>query len=109
LDPQIVEEGRPSMGTAVGFPAKDLKEENPTEWRQVASATSCSRCGGLMVIEQCFDIRDDTGHLDFMARRCVQCGEVIDPVIQQNRQRQLPVGGGAGYSSSDLSRSKEGG
>jgi len=33
-----------------------------------------------MVIEQCFDIRDDTGHLDFMARRCVQCGEVIDPV-----------------------------
>jgi len=45
-----------------------------------------------MVIEQCFDFMDDTGHLDFMARRCVQCGEVIDPVILQNRQRQL-VGG----------------
>jgi len=80
------------MATVVGFSAKDLKQENPTGWRQLASATSCSRCGGLMVIDQCFDFRDDTGHLDFMARRCVQCGEVIDPVILQNRQRPL-VGG----------------
>jgi hypothetical protein len=60
-----------------------------------------------MVIEQCFDFRDDTGQLDFMARRCVQCGEVIDPVIEQNRQRQLPLGRGAGYSSSGVSPSKE--
>ncbi|MGH7206491.1 MAG: hypothetical protein ACREI2_09820 [Nitrospiraceae bacterium] len=60
-----------------------------------------------MVIEQCFDFRDDTGHLDFLARRCVQCGEVIDPVILQNRQRQLPVGRGADRSSSGLSQSKE--
>jgi len=98
------------MATVVGFPVKNLGEENPKGWGQDASATSCSRCGGLMVIEQCFDFRDDTGQLDFMARRCVQCGEVIDPVIQQNRQRQLPIGGGTSYSSSGFSRSsKEGG
>lgn len=96
------------MATAVGFPAKDLKQENPTGWSQLASATRCSRCEGFMVIEQCFDFRDDTGQLDFLARRCVQCGEVIDPVILQNRQRQLPVGRGADHSSSGFARSKEG-
>ena len=96
------------MATAVGFPAKDLKVENPIGLRQLASAMSCSRCEGLMVIEQCFDFMDDTGHLDFMARRCVQCGEVIDPVIQQNRQRQLPVERVANHTGSGFSRSKEG-
>ena len=96
------------MATAVGFPAKDLKVENPTGLRQLAGATRCSRCEGLMVIEQCFDLMDDTGHLDFMARRCVQCGEVIDQVILQNRQRQLPVGRGADNTGSGFSRSKEG-
>jgi len=96
------------MATAVGFPAKDLKVENPIGLRQLASAMSCSRCEGLMVIEQCFDFMDDTGHLDFMARRCVQCGEVIDPVILQNRQRQLSVGHGAGHTGSGFSRAKEG-
>lgn len=96
------------MATAVGFPAKDLKEENPTGWRQLAGETRCSRCEGLMVAEQYLDLRDDTGHLDFWARRCVQCGEVIDPVILQNRQRRLPVGRGAEQSSSGFSQSKEG-
>ena len=96
------------MATAVGFPAKDLKEENPTGLRQLAGSTRCSRCEGLMVIEQCFDFMDDTGHLDFMARRCVQCGEVIDPVILQNRQRQLPVGRGADHTGSGFSRSSKG-
>jgi hypothetical protein len=33
-----------------------------------------------------------SGHRDFRARRCVQCGEFIDPVILQNRQRSLPFG-----------------
>jgi hypothetical protein len=42
-----------------------------------------------MVIEQGFDGMDSTGHVDFMARRCVQCGEVIDPVILQNRRLQF--------------------
>jgi len=96
------------MATAVGFPGKDLKQENPTGWWQLASAMRCSRCGGLMVIEQCFDFRDDTGHLDFLARRCVLCGEVIDPVILQNRRRQLPVGRGADHTGSGFTRSKEG-
>jgi hypothetical protein len=42
-----------------------------------------------MVVEQCFDLTGDAGHLDCLARRCVQCGDVIDPVILQNRREQF--------------------
>jgi len=46
----------------------------------------CARCGGLMVNDFCMDLFNSTGELDFVARRCVQCGEVIDPVIERNRR-----------------------
>ena len=42
---------------------------------------SCSRCGGLMVEERFMDLLDGTGQIEFTAQRCVQCGEVVDPVI----------------------------
>ena len=44
----------------------------------------CARCGGLMVEEPCTDFWDDAGNAT--VSRCVQCGEVIDPVILKNRQ-----------------------
>ena len=94
------------MATAVGFPAKDLKEADTTSWKEIVSAARCLRCGGLMVAEPCTDFWDNTENL--AVRRCVQCGEVIDPVILQNRQRQLPVGRGADHTGSGFSRSKEG-
>ena len=87
-----MKEGRPTMAMAVGFPAKDLNEENSIGWKQLACSTRCLRCGGLMVTEQCFDLLDESGHRDFQSRRCVQCGDFIDPVILQNRQRSLPIG-----------------
>jgi len=43
----------------------------------------CARCGGFMVTEQL---------MDHPAHRCVQCGEVVDPVILHNRRRGLSVG-----------------
>ena len=79
------------MVKAIGFPVEALNEENSRGWKQFASASSCSRCGGLMVIEQGFDLVGGDGHLDSRARRCVQCGEFIDSVILQNRHRSLPV------------------
>ncbi len=48
----------------------------------------CSRCMGLMVIEQGFDSRLGSSEAAVSFRRCVQCGEVIDPVILQNRRSQ---------------------
>ena len=51
----------------------------------------CPRCGGLMVPDRYIDLLDDTGHLEFTAARCVSCGEVMDPVIIENRHRRIPL------------------
>ena len=80
------------MATAVGFPAEDLNEADATGWMELVSTEWCSRCGGLMVTEQCFDLLSDNGHLDFLAQRCVQCGELVDPIILRNRRLRLLSG-----------------
>ena len=56
--------------------------------RQQTITARCFRCGGLMIIEQCFDFLDSTGHLDFLAHRCVQCGDLVDSTILKNRRLQ---------------------
>jgi hypothetical protein len=43
---------------------------------------NCPRCTGLMVRD---DLQDETGLARFVAWRCVICGEVLDPVILENR------------------------
>ena len=58
---------------------------------QTHLTSSCHRCGGLMVREFCTDLLSSTGELDFISCRCVQCGEVVDPVILQNRKRQQEI------------------
>lgn len=45
----------------------------------------CTRCGGLMVADRYIDLLDDTGKLEFIADRCIQCGEVVDHTILRNR------------------------
>jgi hypothetical protein len=42
----------------------------------------CDRCGGLMVTEW-------SSALESMASRCIQCGELIDSIILENRRRQV--------------------
>ena len=54
----------------------------------LAKSTPCSRCKGLMVVEQGFDALTASGPANIPLRRCVQCGEVIDPVILRNRRVQ---------------------
>lgn len=53
------------------------------------SESMCVRCGGLMVSDLCMDLLNSTGELEFAAKRCVQCGEVVDPVIVRNRRVRL--------------------
>ena len=36
------------------------------------------------------DLQDDTGQIGLTAWRCKSCGEVIDSVILQNRERPAP-------------------
>ena len=52
----------------------------------VQRESTCTRCGGLMVNDFCTDLLNSTGELEFAAKRCVQCGEVVDPVILRNRR-----------------------
>ena len=69
-------------------------ESNGRPYNPPASATHiddiCARCGGLMVLEHYMDLQDDTGQIEVTALRCTSCGEVIDPVILQNRIKPAP-------------------
>ena len=47
----------------------------------------CQRCQGLMILE-----RLGTRRGILMAGRCVNCGNVVDPVILRNRMKR-PCGG----------------
>lgn len=48
-------------------------------------AVACWRCGGMLVEDHCMDI--DLGQMDRgkWARRCIQCGDMIDEIILRNR------------------------
>jgi hypothetical protein len=43
-----------------------------------------------MVMEYYLDLQDDTGQIGITGLRCTSCGEVIDPVILQNRLNPTP-------------------
>ncbi|MCG3778847.1 MAG: hypothetical protein JW388_1575 [Nitrospira sp.] len=47
---------------------------------------ACSRCKGLMVNYSCGGSLESAGGLELTGRRCVQCGDVVDPIILQNRE-----------------------
>lgn len=51
----------------------------------------CQRCKGLMIPDCFVDLRDDTGRLKFEGWRCVNCGEVVDPVVLTHRS-ETPSG-----------------
>ncbi len=45
----------------------------------------CGRCRGCMIREQFMDLQDDTGQVNFFAWRCLNCGEVLDGVVEKHR------------------------
>jgi hypothetical protein len=77
------------MGTAQAVAQQQSTEVADRSWAGVYSTDRCPRCSGLMIAEWCEDLSD------YRARRCVQCGEVIDPVILQNRRHcGMTIGSG---------------
>ena len=46
---------------------------------------TCSRCLGLMVKDHFFDIKGAYGQMWTASWRCVNCGHIYDPVIEQHR------------------------
>ena len=68
------------MGTALAVTQQQSNEAAARSWARTHRADRCPRCNGLMVAEWCQDLSD------YSAQRCVQCGELIDPVILENRR-----------------------
>jgi hypothetical protein len=67
------------METARAMTLQQSIEVATRNWASMHSAGCCPRCSGLMVDEWCQDLSD------YRSQRCVQCGEMIDPVILHNR------------------------
>ncbi len=49
---------------------------------------SCSRCNGCMVDDYLLDMEDSSGPMWLQAKRCMNCGNVEEKVLQHNRQTQ---------------------
>lgn len=64
----------------------------PVEFSSIPQDSDCTRCGGLMVRDFCTDLPSVKAGLDCPTRRCVQCGDVVDPVIRWNRHLQQSAG-----------------
>ena len=80
------------MARALGERTAEQQLQNQATPSSVQHATRCTRCGGLMVTDFSMDLLFCIGETEFAATRCVQCGEVIDPVILENRgTRQKPT------------------
>ena len=80
------------MATASMEKTRAEQPVNRTASSTVPLESSCTRCGGLMVDDFCMDVLGNIGEAEFAAKRCVQCGEVVDLVILRNRgTRQEPM------------------
>ena len=74
------------MATAAAEKMRASKSTDGAASSAISYESTCARCGGLMVSDFFMDLLNSTGELDFAAKRCVQCGEVVDPLIHRNRQ-----------------------
>lgn len=54
----------------------------------------CCRCGGFMYRESVVDSVEN--EMEFMAARCLQCGDVVYPVILMNRSGKGVLSGSTG-------------
>ncbi|MDF0676972.1 MAG: hypothetical protein P0120_21955 [Nitrospira sp.] len=76
------------MATAVELTKNERTGRNRLERDSIFNSISCPRCTGLMVVEQGFESMLGSSEADVLLRRCVQCGDIVDPVILQNRRSQ---------------------
>lgn len=64
------------------------KNDQPANYTVSPAAqheSTCTRCGGFMVNDSYLNLLNNVGESKFPAKRCVQCGEVVDPVVLRNR------------------------
>ncbi len=66
------------------------RSDKPPLSTQQTGEGSCTRCGGLMIMEYYLDLEDDSGEIGITGLRCTSCGDVIDSVILRNRLNPTP-------------------
>jgi RNase P subunit RPR2 len=72
--------------------AKVSELQSQSDFSPVLLRSICLRCGGLMVNEVSVDLMNSSSELECATKRCVQCGDILDPVILRNRCiRQEPT------------------
>ncbi|MGC3973269.1 MAG: hypothetical protein QM771_02645 [Nitrospira sp.] len=82
------------MATTNTLRGQAERNERRINFSSFSQEPNCTRCGGLMVRDFCTDLLSGQDGLDCSTRRCVQCGDVVDPVIRWNRHlQQLAVAG----------------
>ena len=59
------------------------------EIAHMMNQSSYDRCGGLLIKGHCLDVANPEGELWITTKHCVQCGNVIDPVILKNQKEVL--------------------
>ena len=74
------------MATAIEKIKTREEQDNIESTMKLLLSKDCHRCGGLMITEQCFDVESNTGEFEIEIRKCLSCGETIDPTILRNRQ-----------------------
>jgi hypothetical protein len=73
------------MARALEEETKAAQPRTHTISSEASLKSMCARCGGLMVTDFYMDLIFCIGETEFAAQRCVQCGEIVDPVILRNR------------------------
>ncbi|HSN04196.1 MAG TPA: hypothetical protein VLS44_04390 [Nitrospira sp.] len=53
---------------------------------------TCTRCNGLMVVDDLVDLQESCLPMWMCGLRCVSCGNVVDPLIMRNRMIQRSGG-----------------
>jgi hypothetical protein len=74
------------MARALAEETRTEQLGNHTTFSQAPHESTCTRCSGLMVTDFYMDLLFCIGETEFAAQRCVQCGEIVDPVILRNRE-----------------------
>jgi hypothetical protein len=46
---------------------------------------TCTRCQGCMAKDHCIDLLESANSLWMVGWRCLNCGNVFDPVMERNR------------------------
>jgi len=75
-----------TKGLLKSAPVPTIKDATPVNLEKPVNSDACTRCGGLLVSHWCMNVNYDAGGMEILTKRCLQCGEVIDPVILENRQ-----------------------